>query len=180
MILRDAEPRDVPALLAIYRPFVTDTTVSFELEPPTEAEFEQRIASAQSQWAFRVAEREGEVAGYAYATAFRSRAAYRWTVETSAYVHPAHRKQGVARSLYLSLFEALVAKGYCTAYAGITLPNDTSVAFHRSLGFTPVGIFHRAGWKFGAWRDVSWWERTLQDGEAPNSSAAPGPSPLRR
>ncbi len=161
--IRDAKPGDAPALLDIYRPFVTDTAVSFELEPPTAAEFEARIASAQSQWAWLVAERDGQVAGYAYGSAFRTRAAYRWTVEVSAYVHPAHRGQGIARALYRRLFEVLAEKGYCNAYAGIALPNDASVAFHQALGFSHVGVFHRAGWKFGQWHDVSWWEKTLRD-----------------
>ena len=161
--IRDARREDAPALLDIYRPFVTDTTVSFELVPPTVVEFEARIASAQTQWAWLVAEASGEMAGYAYASAFRTRAAYRWTVEVSAYVHPAHRGRGIAAVLYRRLFEVLIAKGYCNAYAGITLPNSPSLAFHKSLGFTPVGTFHRAGWKFGQWRDVSWWEKALRD-----------------
>ncbi len=163
LIIRDARPGDAKACLDTYAPFVTDTAVSFELVPPTVPEFEARIASAQSQWAWLVAERGGEVAGYAYASAFRTRAAYRFTVETSAYVHPAHRGQGVAAALYRRLFEILVEKGYCNAYAGIALPNDASVAFHKSLGFTPVGVFHRGGWKFGKWHDISWWEKALKD-----------------
>ena len=161
--IRDARPDDAEALLDIYRPFVTDTTVSFELVPPTREEFKARIASAQTKWASLVAETDGTLAGYAYASAFRTRAAYRFTAEVSAYVHPAHRGRGVARALYLRLFEVLIAKGYGNAYAGITLPNDPSIAFHRSLGFSAVGTFHRAGWKFGGWRDVSWWEKELRD-----------------
>ena len=161
--IRDARPDDAAALLDIYRPFVTETTVSFELEPPTVAEFERRIASAQSEWAWLVAERHGDVAGYAYASAFRTRAAYRWTVEVSAYVHPTHRGQGIAGALYRRLFGVLIARGYCNAYAGIALPNDASIGFHRSLGFTAVGVFHRAGRKFGKWHDVSWWEARLRD-----------------
>lgn len=163
LVIRDARAEDAGALLDIYRPFVTDTTVSFELLAPTVEEFEARIAAAQTQWAWLVAEVDGKAAGYAYASAFRTRAAYRFTTEVSAYVDSAHRGRGVARALYVRLFEVLSEKGYCNAYAGITLPNDPSVSFHRALGFTTVGVFHRAGWKFGAWRDVSWWERTLRD-----------------
>jgi phosphinothricin acetyltransferase len=163
LMIRDARASDAKALLDIYRPFVTDTAVSFELEPPTVAEFEARIAAAQSRWSWLVGERNGQIAGYAYASAFRTRAAYQWTVETSAYVDPAHRGQGVARALYLRLFEVLIAKGYCNAYAGIALPNDASIAFHKSFGFTSVGVFHRGGWKFGTWHDISWWEVQLQD-----------------
>ena len=137
--------------------------MSFELDPPTIEEFEARIASAQTRWAWLVADCDGRIAGYAYASAFRARAAYRFTAEVSAYVHPDCRGRGVARALYLRLFEILVEKGFANAYAGIALPNDASIAFHRSLGFTAVGVFHRAGWKFEKWHDVSWWEKPLQD-----------------
>lgn len=163
LIIRDASQGDAKALLDIYAPFVTDTAVSFELEPPTVAEFAARIASAQTRWSWLVAERDGQIAGYAYASAFRTRAAYRLTVEASAYVHPAHRGLGLAGALYRRLFEGLAEMGYCNAYAGIALPNDASIALHKSLGFTSVGTFHRAGWKFGRWHDVSWWEARLRD-----------------
>jgi len=161
--IRDATEADAPALLAIYRPFVTHTAVSFELEPPAPEEFAQRIVNAQSRWAWLVAEVDGTIAGYAYGSSFRQRAAYQWSVETSAYVDLGFHGRGVGRALYERLIEVLVAKGYCTAYAGITLPNEASVRFHQALGFTPVGVFRRAGRKFGAWHDVSWWQRTLQD-----------------
>lgn len=161
--IRDAVPDDAAALAAIYRPFVVDTAVSFELEPPSVAEFLERILHAQSKWAWLVAERDGRALGYAYGSSFRSRPAYRWSVETSAYVHPEHWGHGVGRALYEELLALLTDKGYCVAYAGITLPNDASVQFHRSLGFHEVGVFRRAGWKFGKWHDVSWWQRQLRD-----------------
>lgn len=162
-VIRDARPADATALLAIYRPFVTDTTVSFEEEPPDVSEFERRIASAQSKWAWLVAERDGVILGYAYGSSYRPRAAYRFSVETSAYVSATHRGQGIGRALYDRLLGVLADKGYCTAYAGIALPNDASIALHTSVGFTAIGVFRRAGFKFGAWRDVSWWERVLRD-----------------
>jgi L-amino acid N-acyltransferase YncA len=163
LVVREAVVADVPALLEIYRPFVTDTAVSFEIEPPTLEEFQARVLAAQERWSWLVAERNGEVLGYAYGSAFRTRAAYRFTAETSAYVGPAHRGLGIARALYERLFVVLAAKGYANAYAGIALPNDPSVAFHEALGFSHVGTFHRAGWKFGRWHDVAWWERRLRD-----------------
>jgi L-amino acid N-acyltransferase YncA len=163
LLIRDATTEDTAAMLGIYRPFVTDTAVSFELEPPSAAEFSRRVLDAQSRWAWLVAERGGTVAGYAYSSAFRQRAAYQWSVEVSAYLGPESRGRGVGRALYERLIGILVAKGYCTAYAGITLPNETSVRFHRALGFGAVGVFRRAGRKFGAWHDVSWWQRELRD-----------------
>lgn len=163
LLIRDARSADTEALLAIYRPFVIDTSASFELEPPSAAEFERRIAAAQSQWAWLVAEQAGEVLGYAYGSSFRSRAAYRWSVETSAYVAAAHHGQGIGKALYARLLDLLAEKGYCMAYAGITLPNEASVRLHTSLGFRDVGVFRRAGRKFGGWHDVSWWQRVLRD-----------------
>jgi phosphinothricin acetyltransferase len=137
--------------------------VSFELEPPSVEEFSQRILSAQSKWAWLVAEQAGRVGGYAYASSFRQRAAYQWSIEVSAYLDPAFRGRGIGRVLYERLLAIMVVKGYCTAYAGITLPNDASVRFHQALGFTEIGSFRRAGWKFGAWHDVSWWQLPLRD-----------------
>jgi phosphinothricin acetyltransferase len=153
----------VGALVAIYAPFVTDTAVSFELEPPSVEEFLQRILVAQSKWAWLVAAQAGQVAGYAYASSFRQRAAYQWSIEVSAYLAPAARGRGIGRALYERLIALMVAKGYCTAYAGITLPNEASVRLHQAVGFVPVGVFRRAGRKFGAWHDVSWWQRELRD-----------------
>ena len=160
---RDATTTDVPAMLAIYRPFVTESAVSFELEAPSVEEFGRRVADAQSRWAWLVAEGHGGVAGYAYAGQYKSRAAYRWSVETAVYVHEDQRRDGVGRALYERLFEALAARGHCTAYAGITVPNEASASLHRALGFTEIGVFRRAGWKFGRWHDVSWWQRELRD-----------------
>lgn len=161
--IRDALDADVEPMLAIYRPFVLETAVSFELEPPSAAEFAQRVVAAQARWAWLVATRAGQVLGYAYGSAFRPRAAYQWSVETSAYVHAAHRGQGVGRALYARLLEVLAERGYCTAYAGIALPNEASVRLHASLGFVEVGVFRRAGRKFGSWHDVSWWQRPLRE-----------------
>jgi phosphinothricin acetyltransferase len=126
-------------------------------------EFAQRVLTAQSRWAWLVGERGGRIAGYAYASSFRPRAAYRWSCEVSAYLAPEFRGLGIARALYERLLDVLVARGYCTAYAGIALPNEASVRFHQKMGFTAVGVFRRAGRKFGAWHDVSWWQRPLRD-----------------
>ena len=161
--IREARRSDAAALLEIYRPFVTDSAVSFELEPPSVTAFEERIASALDKWAWLVAENDTGPVGYAYATAHRPRGAYLWSTETSAYIRADHRGQGLGKRLYRELLPMLGDKGYCTAYAGVALPNDASEALHRSAGFTPVGVFRRAGWKFGRWHDVSWWQLSLRD-----------------
>ena len=161
--VRTATSADAPALLAIYRPFVEETAVSFELAAPTVEEFAARIEKSLAGWQWLVAEREDQLVGYAYGSSHRARPAYRWSVEVSAYVHPSQHRQGVGRALYLRLFEELAEKGFCNAYAGTTLPNDGSVALHRSVGFEPIGVFKAVGRKFGRWHDVAWFQRILRD-----------------
>jgi phosphinothricin acetyltransferase len=102
------------------------------------------------------------MAGYAYAGRHSARAAYQWSVDTSVYIHADFRRCGVGRGLYKSLFEILIAQGYCNAYAGITLPNAGSVGLHESVGFQPVGVYRSVGFKMGAWHDVGWWQLELQ------------------
>lgn len=159
--VRMARADDVPAILAIYAPFVRDTSASFEYEPPTLEEMERRLREVQQNYPWLVCERAGQVAGYAYASRFRSRTAYQWTAEVAVYVHPDHHRRGVAGTLYRALFERLRAQGYRTAVAGIALPNAGSVALHRSVGFQPVGVFQRVGFKHGQWHDTGWWQLDL-------------------
>ena len=163
MHIRSAVPADATALRAIYAPFVETTAVSFEEVVPTIEQFTARIAKALQGWAWLVAERDGRCLGYAYGSMHRERAAYRWSVEVSAYVHPSSYRQGVGAALYGSLLEVLAAKGFCNAYAGITLPNGASVALHKKFGFQPIGVFKSAGRKFGQWHDVAWMQRALRD-----------------
>lgn len=161
--IREATRDDAGPLLEVYRPFVTDTAVSFETEPPSLYDFEERIRKALAAYAWLVAEREGRPVGYAYATSHRERSAYRWSVETSVYVGACHRGHGVGRRLYSRLLDDLTARGYCNAYAGIALPNEASIALHRKAGFVSIGVFPRVGFKLGAWHDVSWWHRPLRE-----------------
>lgn len=163
LVIRPANEADAPYLLEIYRPFVETTAVSFETDLPSVEEFAARIANSLKQWQWLVAERAGRTVGYAYGSEHRKRQAYRWSVEVSAYVHPDFRRQGIGRALYLKLFEDLATKGYCNAYAGVTLPNEESVALHRAVGFQPIGVFTSVGRKFGRWHDVAWFQRTLRE-----------------
>ena len=161
--IRSAVEADAAALLAIYRPFVESTAVSFETVVPTVEEFATRIAKALTGWQWLVAEQDGQCIGYAYGSSHRQRQAYRWSVEVSAYVHPNHHHRGVGRALYLRLLEELAQKGFCNAYAGTTLPNEGSVALHRAVGFEFIGVFKAVGRKFGTWHDVAWFQRVLRD-----------------
>jgi len=135
--------------------------VTFELEPPTAAEMAARIAAAQRGHAWLVLEDGGQLLGYAYAGPFKARAAYRWACEVSVYLDPKHRRSGGGRALYEALFARLRARGFRRVAAGMTLPNEASQGLHAALGFTPVGTFHRVGWKQGAWSDVAWMELDL-------------------
>ena len=159
--LRSATPGDAAGVLDIYRPFVEDTTVSFERVAPSVREMAERIAAATGEWEWLVAEIDDRIVGYAYAGRHRGRDAYRYSVETSVYVSSDFRRSGVARALYAELFERLRALGYASAYAGITVPNAASVAFHESFGFERVGVFPRVGRKFDAWHDVLWMYRDV-------------------
>jgi phosphinothricin acetyltransferase len=173
--IRLATPADGAACAAIYAPIVATTTISFELEPPSAAQMADRIANTLSYTPWLIAEHAGAVAGYVYASRHRDRAAYQWSVDVSAYTHPAFQRQGVGRQLYAALFDRLRDQGFYAAHAGITLPNAASVAFHEALGFQPVGIYVKVGFKLGAWCDVGWWQRELRDRSAPPQTA---PRPL--
>jgi phosphinothricin acetyltransferase len=159
--VRDASPLDGEACAAIYAPYVTDTAISFELEPPTAAEMAQRIADLQVTHAWVVLEDEGRVVGYAYARPMKERAAYRWSCEVSVYLEQGRRRTGGGRALYEALFDRLIERGYRTAIAGMTLPNDASVGLHTAMGFEPIGTYRQVGWKLDAWHDVHWRQRPL-------------------
>jgi L-amino acid N-acyltransferase YncA len=160
--IRLATKNDADQVQAIYSPVVSQTATSFELEPPSVGEMRKRISTTLTTYPWLVCERRGEVMGYVYARAFRTRPAYQWSVETSVYVHAELRRSGIGRALYTSLLRLLVLQGYYNAYAGITLPNHPSVGLHEALGFKPVGTFRGAGFKMGRWHDVSWWQLALQ------------------
>jgi L-amino acid N-acyltransferase YncA len=163
--IRPGTATDAVACAQIYAPYVTDTCISFEVEPPTPEQFVERIAEAQSSHEWLVAERGGTVAGYAYAHKFAERAAYRWSCETSIYLAMDMRRAGIGLALYQALLARLSELGYRRAFAGITLPNEASIGFHRAFGFEDAGLYHRVGWKNGAWHDVTWLQRDLQTDE---------------
>jgi L-amino acid N-acyltransferase YncA len=179
MTIRPADPmRDAAACAAIYAPYVESTAISFEDAAPDAAEFAQRIEKYAATHQFLVAEAGGAVVGYAYACEWASRPAYRWSVETSVYIDPAHRHEGIGRALYRELFGLLRAQGFRIAVAGVTLPNPASIGLHESLGFEPIGALRDVGWKMGDWRDVGYWQLYLQpDAEDPPAEPRrPGPA----
>jgi phosphinothricin acetyltransferase len=162
MIIRPPVSTDITTMLEIYTPIVLNTATSFELEPPSLTTFEERVNKYSHGWAWLVAEENGQLLGYAYGSPHRERKAYQWSTETSVYVHESARGRGIGKKLYEALLTALQEKGYCNAYAGIAMPNDASVALHRSVGFSDIGRFPRVGYKFDAWHDVAWFHKELR------------------
>ena len=162
--VRDATAADAEACRAIYEPYVRDTVTSFEAEPPTEEQMAARISAAQRTHAWVVLEEDGRVIGYAYGGQFAPRTAYQWACEVSVYLEIGRHRTGGGRALYEVLLDRLTARGFHTALAGMTLPNDASVGLHRAMGFEPVGTWRRIGFKHGGWHDVAWTQRQLADG----------------
>lgn len=160
--IRVATVDDAAAILAIYAPIVRDTAISFELEPPTVAQMQQRLTATLRDWPWLVSEHHGEVSGYVYASQHRARPAYQWSVDVSVYIQTQTRRTGVGRALYTSLFRLLELQGFRNCYAGITLPNAASVGLHETMGFQPVGVYRDVGYKLGAWHDVGWWQLAIQ------------------
>ncbi len=159
--IRCANDQDASQVQAVYEPIVAETAISFELQPPDVVQMRRRIVDTLATYPWLVCDRGGELLGYAYACRHRLRLAYRWAVEVSVYVKDGNRRCGIGRALYSALFAILTDQGFCNAYAGLTLPNPPSVSLHEALGFQPVGVYRRIGFKLGAWHDVGWWQLSL-------------------
>ena len=160
----------------MYRPCVLDSAISFEQDPPEERDIGQRMLAAPRLPWF-VALRDGAVVGYAYAARHRDRPAYRWSVDVTVYLAPGERGRGTGRALYEALLAEVTGLGYVSAFAGITLPNEASIALHEAMGFVPVGVFARTGFKQGRWHDVGWWQRTLNESPVPPTDPLPWVQP---
>ena len=158
-MLRNAVEADVPAMLAIYAPYVENTTYTFEYTVPAEAEFLSRFREITGQFPWLVWEEEGRILGYAYGSLPFARAAYAWAGEVSIYLAPEARGQGLGRRLYTALERLMAAQGYRIFYAIITEENAPSLAFHKALGYREAGVFARCGLKFGRWLNVVWMEK---------------------
>jgi L-amino acid N-acyltransferase YncA len=173
--IRFALPTDAAGILAIYGPYCESTCVSFEIVAPTIEQIQERIARITTEYPWLVAEVDGQIAGYVYASRHHERAAYRWSVDVAVYVSTSQHRRGVGRILYETLFSILREQGYFKAFAGITLPNPASVGLHESLGFRPAAVFRGVGYKFGRWLDVGWWQMDLQ----PERIEPTNPQPIR-
>ncbi len=170
-LIRLVRADDADRIAELYAPYVTRHATSFELVPPDAATMATRLAKVLQQWPWLVWADELGVQGYAYASPYAERACYQWSVTVSVYVADSLQRGGVGRALYERLFGILLRQGVYNAFAGITLPNEASVGLHRAMGFEPVGVYPRAGFKLGAWHDVGWMGRALRE-------PAPGETPL--
>ena len=173
-VIRLATTADADAILRIYAPIVRDSHISFEQNVPALSEMASRVERTLAQYPWLVCELDGQFAGYAYASAFRSRAAYQWTAETTVYVHADFQRRGVSKALYSALLALLREQGYCQAVGVIALPNAGSIRAHEALGFRKIGVFENIGYKDGAWRHTGWWQLELRP---PHANPQP-PRPL--
>lgn len=160
-MIRSASLGDAPAIAAIYNHYVANTVVTFEEAPVTDQEMAGRMSEVQAVLPWLVFERDGRVVGYAYASRWRTRSAYRFAAESTIYLDTAFTGMGIGTKLYDRLLFELQAKSVHTVMGGIALPNAGSVALHENLGFKKVAHFEQVGWKFERWIDVGYWQRTL-------------------
>ncbi|MDQ2892211.1 MAG: N-acetyltransferase family protein [Pseudomonadota bacterium] len=173
IVIRAARPDDAAAIAAIYAPHVLIGTASFEVEAPDSRQMRTRMAASDGLYPWIVATAadqggaESGVLGYAYATRFRERPAYRYVVETSVYIADASQRQGAGRLLYEALIDTLRNQGFTQAIGTIALPNDLSIALHEQVGFRRAGVIREAGYKLGRWIDVGYWQCELADATSP-------------
>ncbi|MBS1616313.1 MAG: N-acetyltransferase [Bacteroidetes bacterium] len=162
-MIRLASTSDAAAILAIYAPYITNTSLTFETELPETAAFAERIGHYLQHWPWLVWETEGHIAGYAYASRYRERAGYQWCVECSVYIHEEFQGKGIAKALYAALFRLLKLQGYFNVYAVINLPNEPSVHLHEACGFRWFANYEQVGYKLGKWKTVGWWKLQLRE-----------------
>ena len=171
-MIRIATEADVPAMLAIYAPYIENTTITFEYHVPSEEEFRTRFRDITAQFPWLVWEEEGKVLGYAYGSAPFARDAYRWCAEDSIYLSPEAQGRGIGTRLCTALEKVLFYQGYRRIYALITAENKASVTFHEKLGYVKRGDFPDAGYKFGRWIGVIWMDKRANFVEFPSNFPA--------
>lgn len=160
-MIRPAKSADAPRIAEIYNHHVRETVVTFEEQPVTDAEMVRRIVETTVSYPWLVSEVDGTLAGYAYASSWKRRSAYRYAVESTIYLAPEFHGRGLGYELYRALIAVMCSHGLHCAIGGISLPNPASIALHEKLGFKPIGQFREVGWKFGKWVDVGYWELLL-------------------
>lgn len=162
--VRDFGVGDIEALTEIYNRYIEETTITFDLQPYTVAQRNEKWMSHYAhsgRHRLLVADKDGQVVGYSSSSQLRVKAAYDTSVETSIYLSADAHGEGIGSQLYEALFDAIAQEDVHRAYAGITLPNEASIAIHEKFGFKQVGLFREVGRKFGRYWDVAWYEKTI-------------------
>lgn len=160
-MIRACQPSDAAQVCEIYNYYVRETVISFEEAPVLEQEMAQRISQVIERLPWLAWEEAGSILGYAYATTWKPRSAYRFSVESAVYVAQPVVGQGIGTQLYKALIADLRGRDVHCVVGGIALPNPASIALHERLGFARIGEFREIGWKFGQWVDVGYWELVL-------------------
>jgi L-amino acid N-acyltransferase YncA len=160
-MLRNATLEDAPAIADIYNHYILNTVITFEEDAIDAAEMQLRMQKVTTGFPWLVWEEDGKVLGYAYADSWKNRCAYRNSVESTVYLHPASTGKGIGKALYQELIARLRVQGAHVVVGGIALPNAASVALHEHCGFEKVAQFKQIGFKFGEWIDVGYWELIL-------------------
>ena len=164
MEIRPCRASDCPAMCDIYNYYIENTVISFEEATLSVGEFEERVAACTANYPWLVCVTDAGVAGYAYASRWQQRSAYRLCAETTVYLKPGETGRGYGRALYQALLPLMRKQGLLVAIAGIALPNEPSVRMHERLGFNKVAHYPGVGWKFGRRVDVGYWQNNLGDG----------------
>lgn len=160
-MIRLAELKDAEAICAIYNYYIVNTVISFEETPISVESMKERMAGIISEFPYYVYEEDGKILGYGYATTWKSRSAYKYSVETSIYVNKDSKGLGIGTNLYECLLKELKVRGIHRAIAGISLPNMASVSLHEKIGFKKIAEFTEVGYKFDEWINVGYWEYKL-------------------
>lgn len=165
--IRPAVEADYSQLLDIYTPYILGSGITFDTEVPSPEEWTKKIDDVRKKFPYLVAEADGQLVGFAYASPFKSRCAYEWSVESSVYVRQDGHRKGIGASLYEALLSMLKEQGVVNVIGGIALPNEPSVKLHEKCGIRPVAKFFDVGFKLGRWWDVGYWQLQLQKPSAP-------------
>lgn len=170
VLIRNVKYNDAKVISEIYRPYVEDTAVTFEVTAPDEKEMLDRIKTISAKYPYLVAEISGEVIGYAYANVFKPRECYKWSVESSVYIRKGYTKSGIGKALYSELEKRLAKMGIVNIYASVVFTENSdeyvdnnSKCFHEHIGYTPCAHFKKCANKFGRWYDVVWLEKTIAE-----------------
>ena len=160
MRIRFAQEKDAAALLEIYKQYI-DTSITFEYELPTKAEFQRRIREFSKEYPYFICTENGKCVGYVYAHRAQERAAYQWNAELSIYLAKDYQGKGAGKVLYEMMFEILKLQGIKTVYGLVTTPNPQSIKLHEKTGFQLSGTYHNTGYKAGKWCDVLLFEKQI-------------------